>query len=158
RRGRDPPPWRAPGQRRSAAGRQRQPMSTDRSGSAADPGPNPGPGMPGRAERRAMFSILTGGWLAQACYAVAKLGVPGSLADGRGPLDALVEKAGADRHALHRTLRALAAAGLFREHAAGTFELTATGRLLCSDTRGSSRLAAIMFGEEVHEAFGEILY
>lgn len=115
-------------------------------------------GMPGRAERRAMFSILTGGWIAQACYAVAKLGVPDALADGPRTVDALAEKVGADQHALHRTLRALAAAGLFREITAGTFELTATGRLLCSDTRGSSRLAAIMFGEEVHEAFGEILH
>ncbi|HEV2343413.1 MAG TPA: methyltransferase, partial [Actinocrinis sp.] len=114
--------------------------------------------MPGRAERRAMFSILTGGWIAQACYAVAKLGVPDALADGPSTVDALAEKVGADRHALHRTLRALAAAGLFREIAAGTFELTATGRLLGSETRGSSRLAAIMFGEEVHEAFGEILH
>lgn len=114
--------------------------------------------MPGRAERRAMFSILTAGWIAQACYAVAKLGVPDALAGGARDVDALAESVGADVNALRRTLRALAAAGLFREPAAGTFELTATGRLLCSETRGSSRLAAIMFGEEVHEAFGQILY
>jgi hypothetical protein len=65
-------------------------------------------------------------------------------------VDALADTVGADPHALSRTLRALAAAGLFREASTGTFELTATGRLLCSDTRGSNRLAAIMFGEDVH--------
>ena len=119
---------------------------------------NPAPAMPGRAERRAIFSILTGGWIAQACYAVAKLGVPDALAYGPRTVDDLAEAVGADPHALHRALRALAAAGLFHETSAATFELTGTGRLLCSDIRGSSRLAAIMFGEEVHEAFGEILY
>jgi hypothetical protein len=124
-----------------------------------DPGSS-GPAMPGRAERRAIFSILTGGWIAQACYAVAKLGVPDALADGPRTVGSLAAEVGADAHALHRTLRALAAAGLFQQvpASAETFELTATGRLLCSETRGSSRLAAIMFGEEVHEAFGEILY
>lgn len=116
------------------------------------------PAMPGRPERRAIFSILTGGWIAQACYAVAKLGVPDALADGPLGVDLLAAKVGANPHALDRTLRALVVAGLFHETSAATFELTATGRLLCSDTRGSSRLAAIMFGEEVHEAFGEILY
>ena len=132
-------------------------MSAESSGATPDPDSS-GPAMPGRAERRAIFSILTGGWIAQACYAVAKLGVPDALADGPRGVGDLAEAVGADPDALRRTLRALTAAGLFHETESATFELTATGRLLCSDVRGSSRLAAIMFGEEVHEAFGEILY
>lgn len=132
-------------------------MTGEASGAAPGSGSS-GPAMPGRAERLAMFSILTGGWIAQACYAVAKLGVPDALADGPRGIAGLADEVGADPRALHRTLRALAAAGLFRQISAGTFELTATGRLLCSEIRGSSRLAAIMFGEEVHEAFGDILY
>jgi hypothetical protein len=132
-------------------------MNAESTGATPDPDSS-GPAMPGRAERRAIFSILTGGWIAQACYAVAKLGVPDALADGPRGVGDIAEEVGADPHALRRTLRALTAAGLFHETKSATFELTATGRLLCSDTRGSSRLAAIMFGEEVHEAFGEILH
>src|SRR5438270_3061906 len=117
--------------------------AAESSGAAPGAG-SPGPAMPGRAERQAIFSILTGGWIAQACYAVAKLGVPDALADGPLGVGDLAGEVGAEPRALHRTLRALAGAGLFHEAPAATFELTATGRLLCSDTRGSSRLAAVM--------------
>jgi SAM-dependent methyltransferase len=73
-------------------------------------------------------------------------------------VDDLAAACGADLRALHRTLNVLAASGLLRRPAARTFALTPTTRLLCSDTRRSSRQTAVMFGEEVHRAFGGILH
>lgn len=118
-------------------------------------GPLPRPGL---ADRAALFSVLTGGWLAQACYALAKLGVPDQLADGPRSVDELAAECGADLRALHRTLSALAAAGLMLRTAPRTFALTPVTRLLCSDVKRSSRDTAVMFGEEVHGAFGGILH
>ncbi|MDH6131403.1 cyclopropane fatty-acyl-phospholipid synthase-like methyltransferase [Kitasatospora sp. MAA4] len=113
---------------------------------------------PGIAERAALFSVLTGGWIAQACYAIAKLGIPDLLAEAPRTVDDLAAACGADPRALHRTLRALSASDLLRESPPRTFALTPTTRLLCSDYRRSSRPTALMFGEEVHGAFGEILH
>ncbi|WP_051966388.1 methyltransferase [Kitasatospora mediocidica] len=113
---------------------------------------------PGIAERAALFAVLTGGWIAQACYAITRLGVPDLLAEGPRTVDDLAAACDADPRALHRTLRALTASGLLRRTAPRTFALTATTRLLCADYRRSSRPTALMFGEEVHGAFGEIMH
>ncbi|MET7900582.1 methyltransferase [Streptomyces sp. NPDC005336] len=126
----------------------------------SDTAPTPTPdhlAPPSLADRAALFSVLTGGWLSQSCYALTKLGIPDLLADGPRPAGELAAAAGTDPRALRRVLRALTAAGLFREPSPGVFALTPASRLLCTDTTRSSRSAAILFGEEVYRSFGEIL-
>ncbi|MFH8796408.1 methyltransferase [Streptomyces sp. NPDC017941] len=113
---------------------------------------------PSIRDRMTLASILTGGWLAQGCYALAKSGIPDLLADGPRPAGDLAAAAGADTRAVRRLLRVLAAVGLFVEPEPGVFALTPAGRLLCTDTVRSSRSAAIMFGEEVYHSFGEITH
>ncbi|MFE9427618.1 methyltransferase [Kitasatospora sp. NPDC006697] len=113
---------------------------------------------PGYTERVAMFGVLTGGWTAQCCYALARLGVPDLLAAGPRPVAELAAAAGADPHALRRVLGVLAAAGLFTEEPGDRYGLTPTTRLLCTDTTRSSSVAATLFGEEVYQSFGEILH
>jgi SAM-dependent methyltransferase len=110
------------------------------------------------ADRAALFSVLTGGWIAQACYGLVRLGVPDLLAGGARTVDELAPECGADVRALYRTLKVLSAAGLLRRPAPRTFALTPAARLLCSGTRRSSRETAVMFGEEVHRSFGDILH
>ncbi|MBA0053035.1 hypothetical protein E0L36_19795 [Streptomyces sp. AJS327] len=102
--------------------------------------------------------MLTGGWLAQCCYALTRLGIPDLLAGGPRPAAELAHETGADARAVRRVLSSLAAVGLFGEPAAGTFALTPVTRLLCADTPRSSRESALMFGEEVHRSFGEITH
>ncbi|MFF8594004.1 methyltransferase [Streptomyces sp. NPDC015220] len=113
---------------------------------------------PSVRDRIALLSLLTGGWPAQACYALAKLGVPDLLAEGPRPAGELAAAVGADARALRRLLRVLSAVGLLTEPEPGVFALTPTGRLLCGDTVRSSRPAALLFGEEVHRSFGEIMH
>ncbi|MBM9509846.1 methyltransferase [Actinacidiphila acididurans] len=146
---------------------KRQPGLADRaavtaSGAAPEPAAPDTPDdhadkhQPGLADRAALFSVLTGGWLAQACYAITELGVPDLLAAGPRDADELAAACGADARALHRTLGALAAAGLLRRTGPRAYALTPVTRLLCSDTPRSARDTALMFGEEVHGAFGGI--
>jgi hypothetical protein len=108
--------------------------------------------------RRKLLGILAGTWLAQAVYAVVKLGVPDLLA--AGPRDAadLAAQTGADPLALYRLLRALSLSGLLDQPVPGTFALNASSELLRADVPGSVRQNALMQGEEVFASFAEILY
>jgi len=114
--------------------------------------------MDGGFARRKLLGILSASWLAQACYAVARLGIPDLLAAGPRTAADLAATAGANPQALRRILRALAAAGVMRRTTAGEYELTAVGELLRSDAPGSLHQTAIMDGEEVYRAFAEIMY
>jgi SAM-dependent methyltransferase len=105
-----------------------------------------------------LFGIMSGAWVAQCCYALAKLGLPDLMAAGPRPAAELAAAAGLDERALHRMLRGLTAAGLLREDPPGHFGLTPVSQPLRSDVFGSSRDTAIMFGEEVFRSFAEITY
>ena len=113
---------------------------------------------PGPGDRARLFSILSSPWLAQSCYALAKFGIPDLMADGPREVADLASASGTDRRALHRMLRALASAGLVRQTAPGTFELTPVAQPLRSGVARSSRDAAIMFGEEVFRSLADITY
>jgi hypothetical protein len=101
-------------------------------------------------------SLLSGAWLGQACYTVAKLGIADLLAAGPETAPNLAARCGADPDALLRLLRALASVGLFTQRGRETFELTGAGSLLRSDVPASARASAIMLGEEVFRSFAEL--
>jgi hypothetical protein len=126
-------------------------------GAVETPGARAGEGTGGFA-RRKLLGILSGGWLAQACYAVVKLGVPDLLAAGPRTAADLAAATGAQPRVLHRLLRALAAAGVLRQTAPRTYALSGVGELLRSDAPGSAHLVALMHGEEVFRAFAEIMH
>lgn len=113
---------------------------------------------PGGADRMMLLGVLSGSWLAQAAYAMAKLGVPDLLDDGPRTADDLAARCGAHPEALQRMLRALAAVGIVDEPGPRTYDLTDAGRLLRSDSARSARLGAIMYGEEVFRSFAEIMH
>jgi SAM-dependent methyltransferase len=113
---------------------------------------------PTGADRIRLFGILSSPWIAQCCYALAKLGLADLMAAGPRPVAELAAEAGADERALHRMLRALTAAGLVREAGPGCFGLTPVAQPLRSDVFGSSRDTAVMFGEEVFRSFAEITH
>lgn len=109
-----------------------------------------------------MFELLSATWIAQSCYALAKLGVPDLLADGPKSVAELADLTGSDRRALGRVLRALSPAGVVAPGPAPAaeeqYELTPLGELLRTGVSRSSHDAAVMFGEEVFRSFAEIGY
>jgi len=107
---------------------------------------------------RKLLGILSGSWLAQACYAVVKLGVPDLLAGGPRTADELAAATGADARVLRRLLRALAAAGVVKQVAPRTFALSPVSELLVSTAPGAGHLVALMQGEEVYRSFAEIMH
>ncbi|MFL6118033.1 methyltransferase, partial [Actinophytocola sp.] len=108
--------------------------------------------------RRKLLGILSSSWVAQCCYAVAKLGVPDLLADGPRAVDDLAARCGADPDALARLLRGMASIGLFRRTAPRTYALTSVTECLRSDVPHSLRQMAVLDGEEVFRSFADILH
>ncbi|HEY0700350.1 MAG TPA: methyltransferase [Micromonospora sp.] len=108
--------------------------------------------------RRKLLGILSGSWLAQACFAIVTLGVPDLLAGGPRSSDDLAARCGADPRALYRLLRALAAGGVLRQTGGREFALGTVGELLRTDAPGSAHLVALMQGDQVFRSFAEITH
>jgi cyclopropane fatty-acyl-phospholipid synthase-like methyltransferase len=108
--------------------------------------------------RRKLLGILSSSWVAQACYAVAKLGLADALAAGPRPVAELAAECGADPRVLNRLLRAMVSMGLFRQTAPETYALTSVTELLRSDVPASLRQMAVLDGEEVFRSFADIMH
>jgi hypothetical protein len=108
--------------------------------------------------RRKLLAILASSWLAQALYAVVRLGIADLLADGPRPAGELSAACGADPAALTRVLRALSLHGLLAQPEPGVFALTPASQLLRADVPGSVRLNALLQGEEIFRSFAEIMH
>lgn len=113
---------------------------------------------PGLGDRVRLFGLLSSTWLAQACYALAKLGIMDLLADGPRSVADLAAASGTNTQALGRVLRAACSGGLVQQVDAESYQLAPMGQLLRSGVPRSSHDAAIMFGEEVFASFAEIGY
>lgn len=108
--------------------------------------------------RRRMLGVLAGPWLAQGCYAMARLGIADAIGDGVADVADVARATGVDLVALRRLLRALALAGLLKQPEPGRFALTSASTLLRSDVEGSVHANALMQGDEVFRAFSEITH
>ena len=96
-------------------------------------------------------SLLSGAWLGQACYTVAKLGIADLLADGPETAPNLAARCGADPDALLRLLRALASVGNSTA-AVGTVRVRAHRRWLAV----TERRARIRPGQRHHAGRGGV--
>jgi ubiquinone/menaquinone biosynthesis C-methylase UbiE len=105
------------------------------------------------AEQKVM-QIARGYQLSQALYVAAKLGVADVLAAQPLEAEAIAEAVGARSSPLRRVLRALVAAGVFRELEDGRFASNDAAAAL----RGGMRDVVVNFGEEMYRSFGELLH
>lgn len=105
-----------------------------------------------------LLQMITGYWVTQALYVVAKLGVPDVLADGARPVEEVAEITGSQPDLLRRLLRALSSIGVFTEAQPGAYALTPLAAMLRSDIPNSMRPQAIMHGEEHYRAWADALH
>jgi hypothetical protein len=108
--------------------------------------------------QRFLHQMLTGYWISQSLYVVAKLGLPDLLESGPKRPEDLARATGTHAPSLYRLLRALASVGVFSEKPDGTFSQTPMSGGLRSGPTGGQRAMAIMMGEEHYRAWGELLY
>lgn len=114
------------------------------------------PGRPGEGAPR-MLQTLNSVFTVQAVCVAAALGIADHLAEGPKGVDDLAGATGAHRESLHRLLRILAGAGVFREEADGRFALTPLGGTLRSEGPDSVRDWALFIGApELWQVFGRL--
>ena len=110
------------------------------------------------AEVAGILDMIYSGWVSQAVYVAAKLGVADALA-GEAKTSADVAAAlEADPDAVHRLLRGLASLGLVVERDDRVFELTALGAHLRSGTEGSLRSCALHWGGTMWPVWGGLYH
>jgi SAM-dependent methyltransferase len=112
----------------------------------------------GTPPARALLRLISGTYVAQAIYVVARLGITDLLRDSPQGSDVLAQATGTDARALYRVLRTLASVGVLVEDAAARFGLTPLGAGLQTGVPGSLRAFAILAGEENFRAWAEVLY
>lgn len=105
-----------------------------------------------------IHEMSQGHYLAQALYAVAKLGVADFLGDGRSSIAEIALAVGADEGVLYRVMRALAGYGVLWEEEGRFFALTPAGQLLRSNNPQSLRHAVLFRCEENYDAFRALVH
>jgi hypothetical protein len=104
------------------------------------------------------MEIARGYQLSQALYVAAKLGVADVLATQPLAAEAIADAVGARSPQLRRVLRALVAAGVFRELEDGRFASNDAAAALQAGAPGRIRDVVINFGEEMYHSFGALLH
>lgn len=108
--------------------------------------------------RQAMLQMITGFWVSQAVYVAAKLSLADQLAAGPKTADETAPAVGVSPRELYRLLRFLAGLGIFAEDEHARFALTPMAETLRADVAGSLQAMAIMYGEEIYRAWGDLLH
>jgi SAM-dependent methyltransferase len=92
--------------------------------------------------------LLFGKQMTYCLSGVARLGVADHMNATPMAVEEIAGKTGAHAPSLYRVMRMLASMGVFKEEQDKRFALTPAGELLKSDTPGTMRYFAMMFGDE----------
>ncbi|WP_018349990.1 methyltransferase [Longispora albida] len=111
-----------------------------------------------RVLRGQLLATLQGTWKAQTMYAIAKLRIPDLLTEGPRTAAQLAESTGALEHGLTRLLRTAVQWQMLAEPEPGLFANNPKSEILRADVPGSLWSTAIIYGEEMHRCFGEIMH
>lgn len=111
-----------------------------------------------QSARQVLNQMMVGGWICQAIYVAAELGIADLLAEAPQTAEQLAKRSNAHPGALYRLLRALAGIGIFAEDQQGQFTLTPLAERLRTDTPASQRALATMMGAEFYQTWGNLLH
>ena len=106
----------------------------------------------------AALTIMSGFYVSQALYVIAKLGIADLVRDRPRSVEDLAAETGTHARSLYRVMRTLAAVDVFSEDEPGVFGLTESSATLLSGVPWSLRAFCISHGEEFYRAFGDLLY
>ena len=105
-----------------------------------------------------LLRLVNGSWVAQACYVIARLGIPDLLASGPRSAADLAAATNTNAAALHRLLNGLGSVGICRLRDDGTFEITSLGELLRKDVPSSMRAWTLHWGGESWPVWANLLH
>lgn len=116
------------------------------------------PSAPQPRPRDRLMRMVNGFWLSQMISVVSRLGVADALHEKPRTAAELAEVVGAHGESLYRVLRALACVDVLVEDEEGSFSLTELGQYLRKDHPDSVRALSMMEGEELYQAWGQLLH
>jgi hypothetical protein len=105
-----------------------------------------------------LHRLIGGAMVSRAVYTACRLRIPDLLDETPRTVEELAATAGADRDALGRVLRLLAAERLLTEDDLGRFHLTEAGELLCRDREGSQWHLAVLLPELIEPSAEAALF
>ena len=106
-----------------------------------------------------LMQLTMGGFVSQAVYVAAKLGIADLVAGGPKTTAELASATGTDERSLYRLLRSLASVGVFTETADHTFANTPMSDALGTDSPKSLRAMVLFIGDEAHgRVISDMLY
>src|SRR5436190_12392340 len=97
-----------------------------------------------------IMQFIMGGFVSQAIYVAAKLGIADLLAGGERTAADLAAASGSDAYSLYRLLRSLATLGVFSETSDKTFANTPLSETMLADSPTSLRPMLLMIGDPEH--------
>lgn len=112
-----------------------------------------------RLERLQLQQMIMGFRTTQLLHVAATLGIADLLEAGPRPTSELATACGCRAEELYRILRALSNLGIVRELADRRFELSALGEHLRTESEGSLRALAALYGERwIWNAYGDLMH
>lgn len=97
-----------------------------------------------------IMNLAMGGFMTQAVFVAAKLGIADLLADGEKAASDLAAATHTDERSLYRLLRSLSSLGVFTETADRTFANTPVSDTMIADSPTSLRAMVLMIGDPEH--------
>ena len=104
-----------------------------------------------------IMRMVSGYWTSQVLYVAAKLGLADLLKQGPKTAEELASSTQTHPRSLYRLLSSSASLGLFAEDEQKRFSLTPLSDWLRSDVPGSQRATAVIVGDLLYRAWGELL-
>jgi hypothetical protein len=105
-----------------------------------------------------IMRMVSGYWTSQVLYVTAKLGIADLLKQGPKTAEELASSTQTHPRSLYRLLSSSASLGLFAQDEQKRFSLTPLSDWLLSDVPGSQRATAVIVGDLLYRAWGELLY
>jgi hypothetical protein len=105
-----------------------------------------------------IMGMISGYWTSQVLYVIAKLGLADLLKDGPKTAEELASSTQTHPRSLYRLLSGSVSLGLLAEDEQRRFRLTPISDWLRSGVPGSQRATAILVGDLLYRAWGDLLY
>jgi hypothetical protein len=105
-----------------------------------------------------IMRMVSGYWTSQVLYVAAKLGIADLLQQGPKTAEELASATQTHPQSLYRFLSSSVSLGLFAEDEQKRFSITPLSDWLRSDVPGSQRATAVLVGDLLYQAWGELLY
>jgi len=112
----------------------------------------------GESSSSVLLEMMYGYQKSQALFVAAKLGIADILSNGSKTADELAKATGVNSRGIYHLMRMLISVGVFSREDNDKFQLNPIGKHLLTGTSDSLRATVMVMGDEIYQAWGNLLY